>query len=172
MGSTVQGVLTRTVRDTAAALDCIAGNEPGDPYPAPPLRRPLALEVGADPGRLRVGFLDHPLLGGLPADPDGRQAVSQVARILAGLGHSVEESHPKALEEEALQAHFLNVVAAGTARDLAGWEERLGRKITAEEVETINSGFAAAGRGAWRCRLPGFDGVAPRLLVARLGFLG
>ncbi|MGA2529189.1 MAG: amidase [Acidimicrobiales bacterium] len=146
MGSTVQGVLTRTVRDTAAILDCIAGDEPGDPYPAPPLPRCLALEVGADPGRLRVGFLDHPLLGGLPSDPDGRQAVSLAVAMLAELGHSVEESHPRALEEEALQVHFLNVVAAGTARDLAAWEERLGRKIADDEVETINSGFAAAGR--------------------------
>jgi amidase len=146
MGSTVQGVLTRTVRDTAAVLDCIAGDEPGDPYPAPPLRRPLALEVGADPGRLRVGFLDHPLLGGLSADPDGQQAVAEATRLLAGLGHSVEESHPRALEDDALQGHFLNVVAAGTARDLAGWGERLGRTVSDDEVETVNGGFAAAGR--------------------------
>jgi amidase len=146
MGSTVQGVLTRTVRDTAGVLDCIAGGLAGDPYPAPPLARPLAAEVGEDPGRLRVGLLDHPLLAGAVADPDCRQAVADAGRLLESLGHAVEERYPAALEEQAFQLHFLNVVAAGTARDIAAWSERLGRKVNDEEVETVNAGFAAAGR--------------------------
>jgi amidase len=146
MGSTVQGVLSRTVRDTAAVLDCIAGGAPGDPYPAPPLARRLADEVGTDPGRLRIGLLDHPLLAGAVADPDSAEAVATAGRLLASLGHTVEERHPAAMEEEAFQIHFLNLVAAGTARDLAGWGERLGRRIQDEEVEPVNAGFAAAGR--------------------------
>ncbi|MFN6118900.1 MAG: amidase, partial [Actinomycetes bacterium] len=63
MGSTIDGVVTRSVRDTAAALGVLAGYEPGDPYTAPPFTRPLRDEVGADPGRLRIGVLDHPPLG-------------------------------------------------------------------------------------------------------------
>ncbi len=38
--------LTRTVRDTAALLDVVAGAAPGDPYTAPPPARPFAAEVG------------------------------------------------------------------------------------------------------------------------------
>jgi amidase len=146
MGATVQGVLTRTVRDTAAVLDCIAGPVSGDPYVAPPLSRPLAAEVGADPGAVRVGLLDHPPFDGVPADPDAKMAVTEAARLLSGLGHRVEESHPAALEDEAIQAHFLNVVAAGTARDLAAWAETLGRSASDDEVEAVSAGFAAAGR--------------------------
>jgi len=146
MGATVQGVLTRTVRDTAAVLDCIAGPVPGDPYVAPPLRRPLAAEVGADPGRMRVGFLDRPLLGGLNADPEAGRAIAATAGLLAALGHSVEEAHPKALEEEAFPGHFLNVVAAGTARDLAFWAEKLGRSASEDEIEPVSAGLGAAGR--------------------------
>src|ERR1700688_887906 len=53
---THEHVLTRTVRDTAAVLDAIAGPAPGDPYSAPPPVRPFREEVGADPGRLRTGL--------------------------------------------------------------------------------------------------------------------
>src|SRR5262249_19528941 len=49
-------VLTRSVRDTAAVLDAVAGPAPGDPYTAPAPNRPYRDEVGAPPGRLRIGF--------------------------------------------------------------------------------------------------------------------
>src|SRR5512138_1746418 len=53
-GSSVGHAITRTVRDSAALLDATAGPDVGDPYWAPPPRRPFLAEVGADPGRLRV----------------------------------------------------------------------------------------------------------------------
>ena len=40
-GLAVEHVVSRTVRDTAAALDCTHGPEPGDPYCAPPVARPF-----------------------------------------------------------------------------------------------------------------------------------
>src|SRR5918996_4337992 len=51
-GATIDGVVTRSVRDTAAALDWIGRPMPGDPYIAPPFARPLAQQVGAPVGRL------------------------------------------------------------------------------------------------------------------------
>ena len=54
-GMVVRHAVTRTVRDSAVVLDIIAGPMPGDPYYAPPPARPFADEVGADPGRLRIG---------------------------------------------------------------------------------------------------------------------
>src|SRR5882724_4120574 len=59
-GGVADGALTRTVRDAAGVLDVISKPMPGDPYYAPPLPRPLAREVGADPGRLRIGVLGWP----------------------------------------------------------------------------------------------------------------
>src|SRR5262249_60048794 len=59
-GSVTDGALTRTVRDAAAVLDVISVRMPGEPYYAPPLPRPLRQEVGAAPGRLRVGLGDRP----------------------------------------------------------------------------------------------------------------
>src|SRR5207244_2860751 len=56
-GAVAEHVVTRSVRDTAALLDAVAGPMPGDPYFAPPPARPFAAEVGLDPGRLRIGVL-------------------------------------------------------------------------------------------------------------------
>src|SRR3954466_1593292 len=43
-GGTIDGVVTRTVRDTAAVLDLISTPMPGDPYVAPPFAQPLATQ--------------------------------------------------------------------------------------------------------------------------------
>src|SRR5262245_16735293 len=59
-GLVCEGVVTRSVRDTAAILDVIAGYMPGDPYTAPPPARPFREEVGAAVGRLRIGVLGRP----------------------------------------------------------------------------------------------------------------
>src|SRR5215831_10544103 len=75
-GSSTDGVLVRTVRDCAAILDVISARMPGEPYYAPELPRPLAEEVGADPGRLRVGLLHHPVGEGLLDHPECRAAVA------------------------------------------------------------------------------------------------
>jgi amidase len=146
MGGTIDGVLTRTVRDTAAALDCIAGAEPGDPYPAPPLARPLLQEVGVDPGQLRVGVLDHPLLFGVEPDPECRAAATAAGQLLEGLGHKVEESHPAALEEVEFQTEFVNIVSVAMATDLDTWGRRIGRTVTDADIEPDNAQFAALGR--------------------------
>src|SRR5581483_3494558 len=51
--------VTRTTRDTAALLDTAHGFMPGDPYTAPTPPRPYRQEIGADPGRLRIGLMDR-----------------------------------------------------------------------------------------------------------------
>src|SRR5262249_14614298 len=79
-GLVVEGVLTRTVRDTAAILDAIAGPAPGDPYAAPPFGRPLVDELRAPPERLRVGLPTHPPGRLLAAHPDVVAAAGEAAR--------------------------------------------------------------------------------------------
>ena len=145
MGATVDGVVSRSVRDTATMLDCIAGYEAGDPYTAPPPMRPFAAEVGADPGPLRVGLLDHPLGAGVAADPDCTDAVRAAAGLLESLGHRVEVGHPAALEDEAVLPRFITIIAAATAADVAFWERELGRTAGPTDVEGDNLAFRAIG---------------------------
>jgi amidase len=145
-GAVCAGCVTRSVRDTAAVLDCIAGYVAGDPNTAPAPRRPFAGEVGADPGRLRVGLLDHsPLLPG-ERDEDCAAAVHEAGRLLERLGHAVEESHPPALDEHESARHSLRVVAASVAADLDRWSATLGRDIEDGELEAGNVIFREIGR--------------------------
>src|SRR5690348_12223008 len=99
-GGVADGAVTRTVRDAAGVLDVISARMPGEPYYAPPLPRPLAAEVGADPGRLRVGVLDRPGAEGYLDDPECRAAVAGAALLLESLGHHLEASAPEAMFED------------------------------------------------------------------------
>jgi amidase len=138
-GAVTDGVLTRTVRDTAGILDVISIWQPGEPYYAPPLRRPLSAEVGADPGRLRIGVLDRPGADGYLDDPQCRRAVDGTARLLQELGHHVEQSAPGAMFDEAFGKHFGAIIAADTEVTFRAFEAILGRRIGEDEIEPRNA---------------------------------
>jgi amidase len=145
-GSTIDGAVTRTVRDAAGVLDVISRPMPGDPYYAPPLPRPLAQEVGADPGRLRIGVLDRPGVEGYLDDPQCRAAVARAASLLESLGHHVDESAPAAMLEQEFLRHFVNIIAADTEATLQVFEMLLGRPIREDEIEPRNAAHRRAGR--------------------------
>ena len=79
-GLAIEGVVSRTVRDTAAVMDAISGNMPGDPYASPPQRCPFLQEVGANPGKLRIGFLRRAPQGGATLHPECVAAVEDFLR--------------------------------------------------------------------------------------------
>ena len=161
MGSTIDGVVTRSVRDTAAALDVLAGYEPGDPYTAPPFTRPLRDEVGDDPGRLRIGVLDHPPLGAA-----GHEECTIAARaagaLLARLGHEVDDGWPSPIADPSFADHFRTIVGTWAANDVAVLEQLLGREAGPDDVEPDNLALAALGR-----RVSGQQYVAAMLEVHR-----
>jgi amidase len=144
-GGTIDGVLTRTVRDAAGILDVISTREAGEPYYPPPLPRPLREEVGTDPGRLRIGVLDRPRGDGYLDDPQCRAAVASTARLLEKLGHHVEESAPEAMFEEEFTRHFVTIIAADTEATFRAFEMLLGRQIGEDEIEPRNVGYRRAG---------------------------
>jgi amidase len=145
-GGTIDGAVTRTVRDAAAVLDAISGRMPGDPYYAPPLPRPLREEVGADPGRLRVGVLDHAAGAGYLDDPQCRAAVAGAARLLESLGHHVEESAPGAMFDDEFIGNFTTIIAADTEAAFQVFELLLGRPIRDDEIEPRNAFYRQVGR--------------------------
>jgi amidase len=145
-GGVIDGAVTRTVRDAAGVLDVISACMPGEPYYAPPLPRPLRQEVGADPGRLRIGVLDRPRAEEYLDDPQCRAAVARAARLLESLGHHVEESAPAAMFEAGFGAHFNTIIAADTEATFEAFEMLLGHPIGAEEIEPRNAGYRQAGK--------------------------
>lgn len=146
MGSTIDGCVTRTVRDTAAVLDVICGYEPGDPYIAPPFARPLVEELGVSPGRLRIGVLDHPLYGHQLDHAESRESVKRVADMLTSLGHDVSVSWPRAMEEEETAGKFTAIVAAWTHTDVSYFESLFGRELGEGDLEPDNLLMRELGR--------------------------
>jgi amidase len=90
----IDGVLTRTVADTARALDVLAGYELGDATWAPPADGDYADAAVNAPGRKKIGLAFNPPLEGAVLDPICEQAARDGASLLESLGHHVEEITP------------------------------------------------------------------------------
>src|SRR6266566_2581451 len=110
----IDGVLTRTVADTASILDVLAGYEAGDATWAPPPSAPFAHSAGADPGKLRIAASTLAPVPDAVLDPMCARAVSDAGEILRSLGHEVEEVDPPWQQDgvrEIFGAVFSNHVA-------------------------------------------------------------
>jgi amidase len=147
----VQFVLARTIRDTAALLDVCTGWEPGDLYLAPPAERPFAQEVGAEPGRLRVGMLSSVDASGIDVHPECARAVEEAGELLESLGHHVEPGGPERLYDDEFVQRWNVVTTTGLRTLLAHFGDELGRPLGADDVEpytwarvTRNPDFPAA----------------------------
>ncbi len=145
-GLSVDHVLTRSVRDSAAVLDEVAGYHPGDTFVAPLPAPSFAGEVGADPGRLRIGLLDHAANDEYRVHPECAEAVRSAGRLLESLGHKLEPAYPAALGEPEFGFHALVLIAAAVAAALDQWSADLGRDIAPEEYEPLNALFTTMGR--------------------------
>ena len=93
-------VVARSVRDSAAILDILAGMQPGDPYTAPPQLAPYAPRSACRRGKLRIALRD-------PAHHARRRRSSSripiasppsqhTAKLLESLGHHVEHAEIEA----------------------------------------------------------------------------
>ncbi len=106
-GASSEGVISRSVRDTAAALDVAAGGEPGDPFEVPRPAEPYATLMSREPGRLRIGFTAASPIG-TQVHPEAVAAVNEAAKLLGSLGHEVVQAAPD-INGAALAKAFLHV---------------------------------------------------------------
>jgi amidase len=113
MGAVVEGAVTRTMADAAAALDAMAGPDPLAWYSAPAPQRPFAEEVGAPVDQLRIGLMAEAPLG-VPTDPDCVAAARDTAALLEELGHAVSEVKVGTISEE-LTPDFVTMTIGGIA---------------------------------------------------------
>jgi amidase/6-aminohexanoate-cyclic-dimer hydrolase len=127
-------VVSISVRDSAAMLDAVHGPETTSPYVAPPPLRPFAEEVGRDPGKLRIAFTDKSPYGDA-IDPEIAAAVREIASLLAGLGHHVEERPPVLAADPAVV--MATIVSANTALNVRLAEQRFGRAMTDKDFEIL-----------------------------------
>jgi amidase len=143
-GAVVEHVITRTVRDSAAMLDAIAGADAGAPFVLARPERPYLEETRREPQRLRVGFcLRAPLE--TPVHPENEKAVLQTALLLQRLGHDVEEAAPE-LDGRALARSYLTMLYGEVAADLEELGRVLGRPVRPADVETATWTVGLIGR--------------------------
>ena len=95
------GPLARSVEDAAALLDILAGFDIGRPHWAPAPAQKYRQSQATAPSRLKIRFATRAPIG--QTDPEIVAAVEHAARVLADLGHDVEEAAlPECTLEEFL----------------------------------------------------------------------
>jgi amidase len=136
-GLSVELCVSRSVRDTARLLDAVHGPGVGDTVIAPPPARSYVDELGADPGRLRIGLLDHHPRDA-PLHDDCVTAVRGAAALLEGLGHHVEPGSPASLADTSFTHRFMAIWATNMAIGIETYGQMIGRELTEDEVEPVN----------------------------------
>ena len=130
------GVLTRTVAETAELLDVLSGYEVGDATWAPPPSEAFAAAAKRDPGKLRIGYTTTaPIEAEL--DPLCLQAVHDAAELLGELGHEIEEVAAPWGDDDLLET-FTMVFGTPIAMGLFFGGLVTGREPTAELVEPLS----------------------------------
>jgi Asp-tRNA(Asn)/Glu-tRNA(Gln) amidotransferase A subunit family amidase len=134
-GLSTEGVITRTVRDSAAMLDAVAGPAPGDPYWAPPPARPYADEAVTPPGQLRVA-VQREALNGAAVHEDCVAAVDRAAAALEALGHAVVDAVPS-YDVKGTGDAFTLLIAANVQAGLDRYGEETGRSPGPGDLEHV-----------------------------------
>lgn len=146
-GACTHGVLSRSVRDSALALDLLCGPEPGDPFvtaPAPGYVRALQQTVP----RLRIGWsVASPV--GTPVDAEAVAAVERTVALLQRQGHDVRPATP-AIDGRALARSYVTVYFASVAAEMA---EAVRQGARETEFEPLTRMLGALGYGTPAVRL-------------------
>ncbi len=138
----IDGVLTRTVAETAAILDVLAGYEVGDATWAAPPAEPYARAAASGPisagsGGLRIAATTLPPTVAATVDPVCAHAVGEAAELLRSLGHEVEEVDPP-WQVEGLSELFGAAFAIQISTVIAFSGIVAGHEPTAEDLEPMS----------------------------------
>ena len=143
-GAAIDGVVTRTIRDTARVLDGISQPWLGDPYWAPLPATSFEQAISDVPKQLRIGMVTESSWG--IVHPDCIMAVEQTALILEDLGHRVELAKPAALFDDDLFEHFKVVLASSEAFSVEKLQDAVGRKFEPGDMEADTQALVELGR--------------------------
>ena len=132
-GGVSDGVVSRTVRDTALALDVLAGPEPGDPYAAPAFRGGYVDTLEVPTNSLRVGLCFG--LPYAPVHPECAKAVHNAGTLFEALGHFVEVAHPAGLDSLDYLYDYIAVIRTSLAVEMMTLSRELGFAWTEADVE-------------------------------------
>lgn len=145
-GLVAEGVVSRSVRDSAAALDAVHGADAGAPYAAPSRPGSFLQALEAKPPRLRIGF-NHQCLPDVSLSDEALAALGAAVSSLQDMGHDVlPVALPVAPEDLRIPREvYLAQVCGQAAADALELRRLIGRVPKEGEMERIN--LAAAERG-------------------------
>ena len=151
-GASSEGVISRSVRDTAAALDVLSGGEPGDPFVVAPPEASYTELTRREPGILRIGFASASPIG-TKVHPEAVAAVTDAAALLESLGHEVEEAAPEidgaALAKSYMHIYFGQAVAQARARGAKRTDFELLSRLLATLGGALSAGTLTAQLLKW-----------------------
>lgn len=136
--------VTRTMRDTAAYLDAVAGMLPGDAFFAPSPAEGWLGGLEKAPKKLRIGYSDTPP-DGTSVHPEVKAAVERTVAVLRNLGHDVEE-HDLAPAVADSWKTYTRMTAVITARSFETLAHLAGRPVTEADVEAVTWAVIQRGR--------------------------
>ncbi len=134
-GMESQGVVSRTVRDSAALYDAIIGPNPRAAYQVALPDGPLSEHIKRHPGTYKIGYSTSSAINAHP-DREAVAAVEQAATLLHDLGHRVEEVRPP-YDDAALARDFLTIWFAQLCRQVAEIKQRTGARDSDFEADTL-----------------------------------
>ncbi|HEX8901973.1 amidase [Vitreimonas sp.] len=135
MGFSVDHVVSRTVRDSAAMLDATGYPEPASPFAYPAKERPYLDEVERSPGKLRIAWSTE-TPSAKPVDAEIQRALEDTAETLKALGHEVREEGLGIDYRTLYRAQGL-VSASNFAAGMRRWAEVKGREPQEGEIEGL-----------------------------------
>lgn len=144
-GQVQDGVISRSVRDSAALLDAIRGVDIGAPYAEPALNGTLLEATLRTPGKLRIAFSREPLMRAGNLHPEAIVGLEKSLALLQDLGHELVEATP-AFDRQQLVEGYLLRIAASVGGEISASEALLGRRIKHAELEPETWMLAQLGR--------------------------
>lgn len=141
IGMMAEGVVTRSVRDTAAVVSWMSHMSPW--WPAPHWDDPLDATAPSRP--LRVGVCTD-AFNGSPVDVDSAAAALHAGEVLSGMGFAVERAAPEQFFAEELWDLAKLLMSVSAAAESAAWEPRIGHPLGEADLEPRTWSMVQAGQ--------------------------
>ena len=134
-GCSIEHVVSRSVRDSAAALDATAGPAPGDPYIAPRPSGPFLDQTAIDPKPLKIAITTK-AFSDVAVHQDCVEATEQAGKLCEQLGHIVDIASPE-FDSDGLDNDYNNLFAAGATANIRQRASSLGLELVKDGFENV-----------------------------------
>lgn len=133
-GASVDHILSRSVRDSAAMLDDLQGHVKWAAFHAQDYNGSYLQDLATPiKDQLRIAFTTKSPIG-TDVDPECREAVLKTAKLLESMGHIVEEKEAP-IDGHQIAKSYLNNYFGEVAATLESLKPILGRKVAFRDVE-------------------------------------